>query len=227
MKLLVEDYVVEFLVSRGLYVLANSAVPVLLAIAVASEGYSASGCVVGSADAGPRQPQDHVRRCGSRMDRHLWRDRDTESCRIGWPRRLRHCVVHIGVCRIDHVSNDGVLCRRPGAIGSAGSDEFCQGCRRWSVRGRRPWSYRAGAVMARCFRRLVVGIPADARVPALPEPPAEGAQNGWCGSRDRAEAGTAGRCTFPRCSRCAGRLRGVALYCMGKLHDAMPRRAAR
>ena len=43
MKLLVEDHVVEFLVSRGLYVLANSAVPVLLAIAVASEGYSASG----------------------------------------------------------------------------------------------------------------------------------------------------------------------------------------
>ena len=43
MKLLAEDHVVEFLVSRGLYVLANSAVPVLLAIAVASEGYSASG----------------------------------------------------------------------------------------------------------------------------------------------------------------------------------------
>lgn len=43
MKLMAEDYVVEFLVSRGLYVLANSAVPVLLAIAVASEGYSASG----------------------------------------------------------------------------------------------------------------------------------------------------------------------------------------
>lgn len=43
MKLMAEDYVVEFLVSRGLYVLANSAVPVLLAMAVASEGYSASG----------------------------------------------------------------------------------------------------------------------------------------------------------------------------------------
>lgn len=43
MKLMAEEYVVEFLVSRGLYVLANSAVPALLAIAVASEGYSASG----------------------------------------------------------------------------------------------------------------------------------------------------------------------------------------
>lgn len=43
MKLMAEDYVVEFLMSRGLYVLANSAVPVLLAMAVASEGYSASG----------------------------------------------------------------------------------------------------------------------------------------------------------------------------------------
>ena len=48
MKLMAEDYVVEFLVSRGLYVLANSAVPVLLAIAVASEGYS---CLLYTSDA--------------------------------------------------------------------------------------------------------------------------------------------------------------------------------
>lgn len=43
MKVLSERFVGAFIASRGLYALANSAVPVLLAIAVASDGYDVTG----------------------------------------------------------------------------------------------------------------------------------------------------------------------------------------
>lgn len=43
MKIFTDKFVSAFIISRGLYALANSAVPVLLAIAVASDGYDITG----------------------------------------------------------------------------------------------------------------------------------------------------------------------------------------